>query len=114
MIIIIKYLNIDFTQIIIIKDVPNHLSDLKAIDDSIFLSECKCYSIFLHHSIHHLILYNTNSLISNNIYKDNHLSGCVYPIINFVLDLSKHTCYQKDSKLVCFVSEQLNCEHLNG
>ena len=29
--IIIKYLNIDFTQIIIIKDVPDHLSDLQKI-----------------------------------------------------------------------------------
>ena len=27
---------------------PDHLSDLKAVDDSIFLSESKCYSIFLH------------------------------------------------------------------
>ena len=26
----------------------DHLSDLKAVDDSIFLSESKCYSIFLH------------------------------------------------------------------
>ena len=27
---------------------PDHLSDLKAVGDSIFLSESKCYSIFLH------------------------------------------------------------------
>ena len=27
---------------------PDHLSDLKGLDDSIFLSESKCYSIFLH------------------------------------------------------------------
>ena len=112
--IIIKYLIIDFTQVIIIKDVPDQLSDLKAVNDSIFLSESKCYSIFLHHSIHHLILYNTNPLISNNIYKDNHHFVRVYPMINFVFDLSTHACHQKDSKLVCFVSEQLNCEHLNG
>ena len=63
------------------------------------------------------ILYNTNQLNSNNIYniyKDNHLSGCVYPMINFVLDLSTHACHQKDSKLVYLAFEQLNCEHLNG
>ena len=85
------------------KDVPHHLSDLKDPDDSIFLSESKCYSIFLHLFYKfQLILYNTNQLISNNIYKDNRFSGCVYPI--FVLDLSTHACHQKDSKIVCFVS----------
>ena len=92
---------------------PDHLSDLKGLDDSIFLSESKCYKIFLHHSIHHLILYNTNQLISNNIFKDNHLFVCVHPMINFVLDLSTHACHQKDSKLAYLVSEQLGCEHLN-
>ena len=33
---------------IIITGVPDHLSDLKGLDDSIFLSESKCYSTFLH------------------------------------------------------------------
>ena len=27
---------------------PDHLSDLKGLDDSIFLSESKCYIILLH------------------------------------------------------------------
>ena len=35
------------TPVIIINE-PDHLSDLKDLDDSIFLSESKCYSIFLH------------------------------------------------------------------
>ena len=90
-----------------------HLSDLEGLDDSIFLPESKCYSIFLHSELacHPLcsILYNTNQLISNNFYKDNHLAGCVCPMINFVLDLSTHACHQKDSKLVCFVSPHLVC-----
>ena len=95
---------------------PDHLSDLRDLDDSIFLLESKCYSIFLHPQMYHLcsILYNTNQLIPNNIYKDNRLSGCVYPMINFVLDLSTHACHQKDSKLAYLASEQLNCEYLNG
>ena len=87
---------------------PDHLTDLKAVDDSSFLWESKCYSIFLHpggtyHPFHLCsILYNTNPIISNNIYKENRLSGCVYPMINFVLDLSTNACHQKDSKLVYF------------
>ena len=119
----IKYLNIDFTQIIIIKDVPDHLSDIKSVAASIFLSEFKYYSIFLHptgeaartYHMFHLcsILYNTNQLISNIIYKDNHHFVHVYPMINFVLDLSTHACHQKDSKLADLASEQLNYEHLN-
>ena len=101
------------------KNGPDHLSDLKAVDGLYFLSESKCYSIFLHlggeaaRACHPFslcsILYNTNQLISNNIYKDNRLSGCVYPMINFVLDLITHACHQKDSKLVCFVSPHLVC-----
>ena len=83
---------------------PDHLSDLKDLDDSICLSETKSYSTFLHpggacHPFHLCsILYNTNQLISNNMYKDNRLSGCAYPMINFVLDLSTHACHhRKDS-----------------
>ena len=90
---------------------PDHLSDLKAVDDSIFLSESKCYSIFLHHSIHHSVRCNTNQLILYKIYKDNHLFMCVYLMINFVLDSSTYACHQKDSKLAYLVSEQLSCEH---
>ena len=30
------------------KNGPDHLSDLKAVDGLYFLSESKCYSIFLH------------------------------------------------------------------
>ena len=75
-----------------------------------FLSESKWYSIFLHLFYNfQLILYNTNQLISNKIYKDNHLSGCVYTMINFVFDLSTLFYHQKDSKLVCFVSPHLVC-----
>ena len=62
---------------IIIKDVPDHLSNSKAVDDLIFLSESKCYSMFLHRSIHYSIFYDTNQLISNSFYKDNHLF-CVF------------------------------------
>ena len=96
---------------------PDHLSVLKPVDDLIFLSESKCYSIFLHPGGEaaralqpfQLVLcnlcsirYNTNQLISNNIYKDNRFFVCVYPMANFVLDLSTHrdACHQK---LVCFV-----------
>ena len=109
--IIIMYCDND--KSVIIKDVPDHSSDLKNLDDSIFLSVSKCYSIFLHpggacHPFHLCsILYNTNQIISNKIYKDNHLSGCVYPMIKFVLGLSTHACHQKDSKLLCFVSPHL-------
>ena len=96
---------------------PDHLSDLKGLDDSIFLSESKCYNIFLHLGglCHPLcsVRCNTNQLISNNIYKDNHHFVRVCPMINFVLDSSTHACHQKDSKLVYLVSEQLGCEHLN-
>ena len=109
---------------------PDHLSDLKGLDDSIFLSESKCYNIFLHLGglCHPLcsVRCNTNQLISNNIYKDNMIQGQydtrtittlyvvrVCPMINFVLDSSTHACHQKDSKLVYLVSEQLGCEHLN-
>ena len=92
---------------------PDHLSDLKAVDDLDFLSESKCYSIFLHPLMYHfqLVRCNTNQLISNNIYKDNRPSGCVCPMINFVLDLSTHACDQKDSKLAYLASEQFNCVH---
>ena len=47
--------------------------------------------------------YNTNQLVSNNIYMDNRLFECVYPMVNFVLDLYTNVYRQKDSKLVCFV-----------
>ena len=101
--------------IVITINVPDHLSDLKAVDDSIFLSESKCYSIFLHPELacHPLcsVRCNTNQLISNNIYKDNHHFVRVCPMINFVLDSSTHACHQKDSKLAYLVSEQLGCEH---
>ena len=94
---------------------PDHLSDLKAVDDSIFLSESKCYSIFLHlgglcHPLYS-VRCNTNQLILYKVYKDNHLFVCVYPMINFVLDSSTYACYQKDSKLAYLVSKQLSCEH---
>ena len=80
-----------------------------------FFSESKRYSIILHLFYNfQLFLYNTNQLISNNIYKDNRHFVRVYPMINFVLDLSRHACHQKDPKLVYLASEQLNCEHLNG
>ena len=81
---------------------PDHLSDLKAVDGLGFLSESKCYSIFfqpggaLHLFYLLLFPYNTDQLISNNLYKDTSLSGCVYPMINLVLDLSTHACHQKD------------------
>ena len=94
---------------------PDHLSDLKAVDDSIFLSESKCYSIFLHLGglCHPLcsVRCNTNQLILYKVYKDNDLFVCVYPMINFVLDSSTYACHQKDSKLAYLVSEQLSCEH---
>ena len=51
---------------------PDHLSDLKDFDHSIFISESNCFSLFLHpggtYPPFHLfsILYNTNQLISNN------------------------------------------------
>ena len=94
---------------------PDHLSDLKAVDDSIFLSESKCYSIFLHPELacHPLcsVRCNTNQLILYKVYKDNHLFVCVYPMINFVLDSSTVFCHQKDSKLAYLVSEQFSCEH---
>ena len=64
---------------IIIKYVLDHLSDLKAVDGLGFLSESNCCSIFLDLFYNfQLFPYNTNHLISNNIYKDNRLSGCVY------------------------------------
>ena len=60
---------------------PDHLSDLKAVDDSIFLSESKCYSIFLHPELacHPLcsVRCNTSQLILYKIYKDNHLFVCL-------------------------------------
>ena len=94
---------------------PDHLSDLKDLDDSIFLSESKCYSIFLHLGglCHPLcsVRCNTNQLILYKVYKDNHLFVCVYLMINFVLDSSTYACHQKDSKLAYLVSEQLSCEH---
>ena len=104
---------------IIIKEVPDHLSDLGDLDDSIFLSESKCYSIFLHlFHYFHLNLYNTNHIISTNKYKDNRfsLSGKrqSLPMINFVLDFSTYVYHQKDSKQVYLASEQLKCEQLNG
>ena len=68
---------------------PDHLSDLKTFYGVAFLSKSKFYSIFPNLVyIFQLFPYNTNQLISNNIYKDNRLSRCVYPMINFVLDLS--------------------------
>ena len=96
------------------------LIDLKAVDGLDFLSESKFYTIFLHpggalHLFYLLLFpYKTNQLISNNIYKDNRLFGCVSTMINFVLDLSTQDCEQKDSKVAYLASEQLNSEHLNG
>ena len=94
---------------------PNHLPDLGDLDDSIFLSESKCYSMFFHLFYNfQFILYNTNQLTSNNVYKDNRLSGCIFLMINFVLDLMSTLFYhQKDSKLAYLASEQFDCEHLN-
>ena len=92
----------------------DHFSDLKADDDLDFLLNTKPLSIILHHSVHRSNLYNTNQLISLNIYKDNHFFVCIFPMVNFVLDLSAHACHQKDSKLAYLVSEQLNGAHLNG
>ena len=93
----------------------DHLSDLKGLDDSIFLSESKCYSIFLHPELvcHPLcsVRRNTSQLILYKVCKGNHLFVCVYPMINFVLDSSTYACHQKDSKLAYLVSEQLVCEH---
>ena len=66
---------------------PDHSSDSKAVDGLDFLSEFKRYSIFLYLFYNfQLFPYNTNQLISINIYKDNRLFVCVYPMINFVLD----------------------------
>ena len=86
---------------------PDHLSVLKAVGDLDFLLNTKYLRKYLHHSITHSILYNTNQLVSNNIYRDNHHFVRVYPMINFVLDSSAHACYQKDSKLAYLASEQL-------
>ena len=82
---------------IVIKDEPDHLSGLKAVDGLGFRSESKCYSIFLHLFYNfQLFSYYTNQLISIKIYKDNRLSGCVYPMISFVLDLTTLFYHQKD------------------
>ena len=86
---------------------PDHLSDLKAVDGSDFLSDTKCYSIFLHPFYLLLIIYNSDQLISNKIYKNNGLPGCVFHIINIVLGLSTLFHHQKDSKLAYLASEQL-------
>ena len=93
---------------------PDHLSELKAVVGLDFLSESKCYSIFLHLFYNfQLFPYNTNQFISNNIYMDNRLSGCVYLMINNVLDLSTLFYHQKDSKQAYLASVQINCVYLN-
>ena len=70
------------------KDVPDHLSVLKDVDGLIFLSNTKHLNEFLHPGgyLSLVILNNTNQILSNNIYNDNRVSGCVYPLVNFVLD----------------------------
>ena len=81
---------------ITIKDVLDHLSVLKDLDELTFLSNTKHSNIFfpLFYNFQ-LILYNTNQLIPNKIYKGNRLFVCVYPMVNFVLDLYTNVYRQK-------------------
>ena len=44
---------------------------------------------------------------------DNRLFVCVHPMVNFVLDLSTYVYRQKDSKLVCCVSQLIIIVSLN-
>ena len=82
----------------------DHLLVLKAVDGLIFLSNTKYSSIFFH------LFYNFQFLqTSDSIDMDNRLVVCVYPMVNFVLDLSTYAYHQKDSKLVCFLFQPSQC-----
>ena len=98
----------------IIKDVLDHLSVLKVVDVSGFVSNTKHFIKFLHrfHNFQ-LIFYNTNQLISNKISKGNCLVVWVYPMVNFVMDLSTYAYRQKDSKLFSFVFQLIIIVCLN-
>ena len=78
--IIRKYMQSQRSGIIVIKHVLDHLSVLKAVDGSGFVSNTKHSNIILHPFYNfQLNPYNTNQLISNNIYKGNRLLSVFIP-----------------------------------